>query len=217
MLLSLSGRDTTFSKCYGHLLQALRVKAHVTNVFTAEDALQHLDTSDLAAVLVTDSEISEKRYRNVLTKLVDYTKSGRPVVFGGTFGATMLFPEFPKFFGSWGVQWKAAAYTKDEFAYNPAVNSLFKEDSRLPPSLPYMKGVYLMDFGQENAVYLQHIERDDAEDDADDEFTASSNHRKQPIKSPVVYARVGKGWLGYIGFVNAEEVETDVVLAMLRL
>src|SRR5580658_9537544 len=99
MILSLAG-DTLFANIHAHLLQALRTRAHVTTSVTAEDALQHLNTSDLAAVLVADCYISETPFQSVLTKLVEYAKSGRPVVIGGTFSSFMLWPQFPTFFGT---------------------------------------------------------------------------------------------------------------------
>jgi hypothetical protein len=218
MLLSLAG-DTVFADNHGHFLQALRTKAHVTTALTAADAFQHLSTSDLAAVLVTDCKISEPGFKQILDQLVEYTKSGRPVVIGGTFSSFMLFPDFLTFFGTaWGVQWESSSHTKDEFSYNPAANSLFKDDARLPPSLPYMKGVYLTGFKPEDAVYIPVVYEDEDEDeDSDEAPNVSPTKPERPAESPVVYTRIGKGYLGYVGFVNGEAVLTDVVLAMLRL
>jgi hypothetical protein len=215
MILSLAG-DTLFANIHAHLLQALRTRAHVTTSVTAEaaeDALQHLNTSDLAAVLVADCYISETPFQSVLTKLVEYAKSGRPV--GGTFSSFMLWPQFPTFFGTaWGVQWKSGSYTKNEFSYNPAANPLFTDDARLPPSLPYMKGLYLTGFKPEDAVYFPKVWDDD---DPDDEPDTSATKREELAESPIVYTRLGKGYLGYVGFINGEKEITDVVLAMLRL
>jgi hypothetical protein len=220
MVLSLAG-DTLFKDTHAHLLQALRTRAHLTTSLTAPDALHHLTKSDLAAVLVTDCQISDSEmpFKEVLTKLVEYARSGRPVVIGGTFSSFMRFPDFAVFFGAaWGVQWKCSAYTKDEFSYSPAVNALFKDDARLPASLPYMKGVYLTGFEPGDAVYHPRVYKDsDEEDPDDDEPNVRPTIREQPAESPIVYTRLGKGYLGYVGFVNGEEELTDVVLAMLRL
>jgi hypothetical protein len=220
MVLSLAG-DNLFADTNTHLLQALRIRAHVTISLTASDALQHLHTSDLAAVLVTDCQINDSETpfeeEEVLTELIEYARSGRPVVIGGTFSAWMRFPDFAEFFGeNWGVQWTFSTSTRNEFSYNPAANNLFKDEAKLPPSLPRMKGVQLTGFKPGDAVYLTKVDEDEDED-GPDEPNVSKTTREKPAESPIVYTRLGKGYLGYVGFSNGEKELTDVVLAMLRL
>jgi hypothetical protein len=71
----------------------------------------------------------------------------------------MRFPDFAVFFGEkWGVEWTFSMCTSDEFSYNAAANNLFKDEARLPPSLPRIKGVHLTGFKAGDALYLPRDE-----------------------------------------------------------
>jgi hypothetical protein len=214
MILALAG-DTIFadSQAYLWLLQAIHAKAHITTASTEADALQHLKTSDLAAVLATDCQIAGSPL--VLTALIEYAKSGRPVVFGCSFGSYLPPSDFPIFFGDWGVHWKSGSFTGEGLSYNTAVNALFKDDARLSPSLPPMPGQYLTGFELGDAVYLKKL--DENEDGPHNESNISPTTREQPAESPIVYTRMGKGYMGYVAFANGEQKVIEIIVAMLRL
>ena len=120
----------------------------------------------------------------------------------------MPHSDFSVFFGEWGFPWKSCAFTSTELSYNTAVNALFKDDSRLPPSLPPLPGKYLTGVELGHAVYLTKV----------DETAQEPNvSPATPGASPIVHTRIGKGYMGYVGFANGEEKVIDIVLAMLRL
>jgi hypothetical protein len=69
-----------------------------------------------------------------------------------------------------------------------------------------MKVVHVQGAKPEDAVYTP----------TEDSRTASLVFAPSLSETPVTYTRVGSGFLGYIGDVNAEEETTGVSLAMLR-
>ena len=71
------------------------------------------------------------------------------------------------------------------------------------------------------AVHLEGVKAEDVGYKPTDGSRVES-HVFQPFpvdlsNAPVAYTRIGDGFLGYIGDVNAEKESTGVILAMLRL
>ena len=72
------------------------------------------------------------------------------------------------------------------------------------------KAVFLKNVAKEAAVYLP----------SRDSRIESAVFSPEPVdceQTPVVLAKVGEGWLGYVGDVNAESESDRVVLAMCGL
>lgn len=193
MLLSLDNQDF-FEKIHEHLLTALRSKARVSQVLTKTQALKELSSPDLTAVLITDPGISERKNAEVLTQLVAFVKSGGAVVIGGLFSSFITPPNMDKFFlQGWGLPWKMGDYNRSNFNLNHSSHVRFQDALASTYS---MKAVYLKGTSPDQRVY----------------------ERADPYpQAPVVYRKIEKGSLGYIGDVNAETDSTAVVLSMLGL
>lgn len=199
LLISLAG-DYLFAEIHEHCLETLYNKAHVIQALNSSAAIEHLTASDPAGILVTDAHITYQENREVLAKVVEYAKSGKPVVIGGTFSAFMPADEMANFFNNtWGLPWSSTSYTRASLSYNPAVTSLFEHEAQLPNSID-AKSLYLKGFTLNAAVYLP----------GEDSHVSST-------ESPILYTRIGEGYLGYIGDIDGESEVTDVVLAMLRI
>jgi hypothetical protein len=209
MLLSLENEDW-FSESYAPLLSALRAKIEWKQALTSPSALGMLGSPCLSGVLVTDPGVTRPRNAQVLSKLVEYVKSGGSAVVGTMFPTFMPLGEFDAFFQkSWGTSWKQGSYHRTTFALNPS-NEMVKKNPSLTASYS-MKALHVSGLAPGDAIYLP-----------------TENARLQSMvfapvaitdrsESPAVQTRVGRGYFGYIGDVNAEAGSTKVILAMLGL
>ncbi|KAJ8093472.1 hypothetical protein PM082_020329 [Marasmius tenuissimus] len=206
MLLSLQNEDY-FHEMYGQVYSALREKTRIKQALTSHAAFSFLGSPDLAGVFITDYGIAESQNASLLRKLVDYAKAGGLVVAAGQFSNHMTGAR--GFFQPWGFQWQKGSYHRTTFQKNPAVE-LVESNPSLPQTCN-MKALHLTGLGQANAVYLP----------APDSQVSSLVFPSTPVRnfeeSPVVHAKVGKGWFGYIGDVNTEKESATILLAMLGL
>ena len=209
LLLSLGYADM-FNSIHGHFLTALRSRAKVGQADTKESALQNLARPDLIGVFVTDPAITDKKYANVLSRLVEYAKTGGTVVIGGTFSTFVRGADNDAFFKkAWGLNWKTGSYHRTTFSLNPSRPERLSEGPSLASSYS-MKTVHLKGISPETVVYGP---------------TATSRTQSMVFapsavdlsEAPVVYSPMGQGFLGYIGDVNGEKDSTNVILSMLGL
>lgn len=193
------------------LLSALRSKMRVIQVSKVKTAIKHLESPDLAGVFAGDAGISLPKHANVLAKLVDYTRKGGLVAVGGLFSSFVNLYDIDVFFErGWGLPWRRGSYQAETFDLNAN-----HETTKLNPSLDSSfstKAVYLKGTDLDTAIYLQPEYED--EEDSDDEYY---QHVTRIFETPVAHTQVGRGWMGYVGDVNAHESSTKIVLAMLGL
>jgi hypothetical protein len=165
-------------------------------VETAQQALPLLSSPILAGVFITDSRITEKKNEALLVELVAYAKAGGIVVMWGTFSASTSRPGMDAFFRKgWDLPWKMSSYHRTTFSLNRQ-NELATSNHKLQDSYS-MKAVHLRDVPNEAALYL--------------------NASENLAETPVVFAEIGKGRLGYVGDVNSEVGSTKTVVAMFGL
>ncbi|KAG5641145.1 hypothetical protein DXG03_005884 [Asterophora parasitica] len=209
MLLSLKNEDF-FAITHAQCLSALRDKLETNQALTAASAIKMLNTAGLAGVFVTDPGIVRPENANVLARLVEFVKSGGSVVVGGFFSTFVFGNEMDAWFkNAWGLSWKGGSYHRTTFSRN-ASHELVANNPAIVSSYS-MKALHLGGLAEGDAVYLA----------ADDARLQSMVF--QPVKvtnhseSPVVQRRIGDGFIGYIGDVNAEKDTTTVLMAMLGL
>ncbi|GLB35584.1 hypothetical protein LshimejAT787_0211490 [Lyophyllum shimeji] len=203
MLLSLNNEDF-FATSHAHCLSALRDKVETFQALTAASALSKLESTHLAGVFITDAGIVKADNAHVLSRLVDYVKSGGNVVVGGLFSTFVSAEDMNAFLEkAWGLPWKAASYHRTEFSLNPA-HEIVKKHAFLAASYS-MKALHVGLISSADVVYLP----------SEDLRLPSSI--TDYSESPVVQRRIGRGSFGYIGDVNPEPETTNVVLAMLGL
>ena len=209
LLLSFGYADT-FNSIHKHFLAALRSRAEVVQPETKESALQSLARPEIIGVFITDPEVVEKKYATVVSRLVQYVKAGGTVVIGGTFSTFVRPSDNDTFFKkAWGLNWKMGSYHRTTFSLNPSRPERLLRGPSLAASYS-MKTVHLKGIAPETVVYGPTSES----------RTQSMVFSPSPVdlsEAPVVYTRVEKGYLGYIGDVNGEEESTNVILSMLGL
>ncbi|KAG6916896.1 hypothetical protein DXG01_004729 [Tephrocybe rancida] len=192
LLLALDGGATEEYKI--PTITALHAETAVKKAITGSEALTHLASPDLKGVFVADAAITKRPNAQVLTKLVEFTRAGGSVVFGGSFSSFIRPPDLATFFSnSWGLNWKSASYHRAVFILNRS-----HYIAKFPHSLPWsysMKALHIEGFPPSAVIY-----KEDGANSAE---------------SPVVQVPVGKGHVGYIGDVNWEQSSIKVLLAML--
>jgi hypothetical protein len=209
LLLSLGYADT-FNSVHKHFLAALNSVADVIQSETKESALENLARPNIFGVFVTDPEITEKKYKKVLSRLVEYAKAGGTVVIGGSFSTFVRGSDNDAFFKkAWDLDWKMGSYHRTTFTLNPSRPERLFRGPSLAASYS-MKTVHLKGIAPETVVYGPTPES----------RTQSMVFAPSAVdlsEAPVVYTRIAQGFLGYIGDVNGEIDSTNVILSMLGL
>jgi hypothetical protein len=192
-----------------HLISALRSKVRIIQALGARKALQYLADTNLKGVLVADEGIIESENSEVLSSLIGWVNGGGIAAIGSLFPSFTSPTEFDRFFEKWGLPWKMGDYHRTTFVLNPSIPQLSNHSANLMTSYS-MKAVHLKGVKAEDILYA-------STEDSRVESHVFAPSPVDPSHVPVAYTRIGDGFLGYIGDVNAEEGSTSVILAMLRL
>lgn len=193
----------------GHFISALRSKVRISQALNARKALQYLADTNLKGVFVADEGIIESKNSEVLSSLIGWVNAGGIAVVGSLFPTLANGSEFNRFFEKWRLPWKMGNYHRTTFVLNPSIPQLSSHSASLMTSYS-MKAVHLRGVNAEDILYAP----------TEDSRVESHVFAPSPVDLshvPVAYTRIGDGFLGYIGDVNAEEESTSVILAMLRL
>ncbi|KIY71250.1 hypothetical protein CYLTODRAFT_369569 [Cylindrobasidium torrendii FP15055 ss-10] len=190
LLLSLENLSF-FDEMHTHLLSALRSKTTVMQATSSKDALRLLASPALQGVLCVDPGVTDRKHKQVADALKAYvSQHGGTVLFAGLFSSFITPPDLKKFFSSvWGLRWEMGPYNRRVFA---------RRDAELLAADQYsMKAASLKGIEDGHAVYRDPYSHE--------------------VEAPVVRAKVGNGYVAYVGDVNAEEESTEVVLGLLKL
>lgn len=189
-----------FEDMYGSLLDALDGYAHVRRVSTARAALERLTSvvSKPAAILVVDAGITQKEGLGVMEKLAKYVTDGGTAIFCCSFSSFVRFSDLNDlFYSNFGLSWKAGSYTRSTVRINPAATETLPSDRRLVVTCS-QKALHLSGVGYNSALYLS------------DDFGCRG-------QTSAAWVKIGRGSVGYVGDVNAEEEMNGVMLAMCGL
>ncbi|KAI1786107.1 hypothetical protein LXA43DRAFT_1099551 [Ganoderma leucocontextum] len=203
-------RDRHMEELYPQFYQALRQTANVTEVeqpAAARAAISATPRPD--AIILSDPAFAKPKHSKILTSLVSYARAGGTVVLALQFSNRIKLGELRSFFARWGVPWDKGAYHRTTTALNPSGIPAPLDKDALLPSLS-AKAIHLKSVAREHAVYLPTA----------DSRIESRVFPPEPItgemaeESPAVLARVGQGYLGYVGDVNGEQGSTRLVFEM---
>ncbi|KAL1942219.1 hypothetical protein VTO73DRAFT_6283 [Trametes versicolor] len=209
LVISLEKEDSTEAK-YEQLYRALRKNVGATEVRharTAKKALAH--PARWFAILVTDAAITLQKNAPLLTRLIDYACDGERVVLGMQFSSHFQPDTVAPFFRKWGLEWHAGSCVRTTFGLNFAGVPAPLDPNMLFPSVS-MKALHLTKPSPECAVYFP----------TNTGFLESIGYDPTPLtgyrvdESPAVFARVGDGYLGYVGDVNGEQASIRLTLEM---
>ncbi|KAK2746486.1 hypothetical protein FQN57_003112 [Myotisia sp. PD_48] len=205
-------KQPNFDESYRRLLSGLCMVAHLHRAERPSTALIHLSENP-AAVLVTDPGIAAIPHGEVQTKLREYVNGGGTVIFAFHFPSFTHGVGMGVFFSTvLDLPWERGDFHRTTFTLNPrAVNNL-PSTRRLAPSYS-LKAFHLKNVSPDAAIYLPGPEST-VESPI---FLPLPCPIQHPDQTPVAWAQVGQGWVGYIGDVNAERETTDVILSMCGL
>ncbi|PIL32501.1 transporter [Ganoderma sinense ZZ0214-1] len=207
-------KDGVADEIHAQFHQALRKNATVTEVQQPRAALAKLSATPRPdAIVLSDPALARPTHNKLLTRLVAYARSGGTVVAGLQFGYTIEYAQVRPFFARWGVPWDRGSFLRTTTALNPAgVPAPLAEGALLPAVSA--KAQHVKNAPRAHAVYLPTA--------ASRIETPAPAHAHAPgpltgalaQESAAVFARVGKGYLGYVGDVNAEQGSTRLILEM---
>jgi hypothetical protein len=203
MVLSFSLVDI-IKEQHNDFFQKLEEKVEVLHGLSNARIIDLLSSSDLLGVFITDSSITHRENRYLLSKLVEYSKNGGTIIFGAFFYENIAETDIrPFFFDNWDLPWEPAGErgVMATVSLNPR-NSLVMKNLDLPVSFNL------------NAHYLKGITPSMAVYAAQNTANVWEPSRKV-LKSAILYAGVEKGHVGYIGMKDLDEIFVSIFCAML--
>ncbi|KAB2573072.1 hypothetical protein DBV05_g8246 [Lasiodiplodia theobromae] len=152
-----------------------------------------------------------KQYGAFLAYLNTYVRSGGgTVVFCKKFSGDSSLPHMEDVFSTaFGLPWKAFCYHRSTFMLRVENMRRLSLTADLAPQYS-VKAVHLMDVEEKDRLYVPRS----------DSYIESFVFAPEPVdqnETPVAWADVGEGMVGYIGDVNSEEGSKRVLLAMCGL
>lgn len=207
LLIRLEGHYTCLTED-SQVYSGLHKNAILQQAFTVSAVNTYLSASPPPhAVIVTHSQVAE--HPLLVQQLIEYTRGGRRVILADQFGASLEFGKFKPFFQKWGLSWDAGSYHRTTFALNPVgVPSPLRPDALFQAYS--MKATHLKGVARQHRVYVP----------TRGSRTESQVFESMPItgalldESPAAWAPVGKGYLGFVGDVNAEQEATRLIIEM---
>ncbi|KAI1382466.1 hypothetical protein F4677DRAFT_401966 [Hypoxylon crocopeplum] len=209
LLISLNFRPI-FDNMYDPLLAKIRSKATIQRAKKATSAIRLvLEEPRPVAVLITDEAITTTQNSAVWDTVLGYVRQGGTSVVMGHFPGFVTPNYVGPFFAKARLQWRSGSYYRSAFALNQ-----FVPDQDLVAQLPHQysqKAVLVRDVTPSEAWYL-------TVDISIIQAQAFGPNSDQVVReTPVAFAHIGEGKLGYVGDVNAEEGSNTVILVMCGL
>lgn len=186
-----------FESSYDHLIRAIRRRAILDLIETPAALFLHIGI-DLpilpTSILIADECLSKPQYWNLWEDVVAYVKQGGTAVFMGTFATNVMPGDMEKLFSFAGLPWAMNEIEEGAFLLNG--NAMDATDAafwQLPRTHHHQ------------ALTLSGVAPSDAW------YTSCSRG------TAVAMADIGRGRLGYVGDVDAEEDTNAIIIAMCRL
>ena len=207
LLLSLD-RQPFFDDMYKRLINTLVSKATIQRASKLNAALNYLSTTTPTRIIITDPGITQPAHSAVLEKVVSYVRDGGIAILAFHFSGSIRPLDLNSFFRSyWNLPWEFGDYHRTTVHLNQRVPQVPKLNL---PAAYSQKAVFLKNVAPNAALYLPDR----------NSMTESHVFPSEPVdveQTPVAFAPVGEGWLGYVGDVNTEEGSDAVILAMCGL
>lgn len=178
---------------------------------SSNGAIRYLETNNPKAIIVTDEGLTKTKNKAVLDMVLSYIRNGGLVIIGLHFPNFTAMDVFDRFFNeSLGLPWKHGDYHRTDFQFNPSctlpANSV-KESFPLPYS---MKVLHVKNARPNEKIFVP----------IPDSTTQSAVFAPSYVdeeQAAVVGAKLGEGFLVYVGDVNGEEGSNKVMLSLCGL
>jgi hypothetical protein len=161
----------------------------------------YLIADSFPAVLVTDEGLADEQNKVVLEKLVTYVRNGGRVIIGFHFSTFVQWTDAEKIFAVFGLPWKSGDYTRHDCYLSPECVLPPDTSKASFPTSYYMKAVFIRDARNHEKLLIPKPE--------DGALPVTMK-----TQAAVAGAKVGMGYLFYIGDINPGEEFDKVVLAL---
>lgn len=190
----------------------LQGKARVTISRNEADAFYYLLNDLFSAVLIADPTLTQIPLPALRSRVTLYAKSGGRVILCYGF-ATLIRPSQFEYYmlTEFGLPWKYGNYYRTEFSLSSFGTNLCHELHFLP--CYSMGAVSLKDVDPESRIYQPTTKCTSGETVNTDHIDSSTSIDTN--QAPIVFTKIGKGWLGFIGDVNIEMGTVKILLAMI--
>lgn len=194
---------------HSNLVDAIAAKAVIKRATKPQAALTYLTNNTPSAIIVTDPAIVRPKpaLKVMNEKIIEYVRNGGTAILATHFGSFVRPRDLDLWFRvSWHLPWRIGDYHRTTVY----LNSECRFNRAGLPEEYSQKATFLKNVPKDAAVYLPSRSS-----------TVESNVvPPDPVdceQTPVVCARIGEGWLGYVGDVNNEVWSQEVILAMCGL
>jgi hypothetical protein len=193
-------------------------KATVKRAKTFAGALRYLEQNTPNGIVVTDAGVvarspaEVRECREISDRLVTYVHNGGTVIFSFVFSSHVSPAQMNKFWQeTWNLPWKFGDYHRTTFHLN---RDALKLDDGVVEKLQAaysQKAVHLKGVAREHAWYLPGT------DSTTQTFVFPTAPIQNMEQTPMAFAKVGEGFVGYTGDVNQEEGTNLALMQMLGL
>jgi hypothetical protein len=171
-------------------------------------------------VVLCGGELQPRHHPRLIARLVNFVrKGGGTAIFALSFPSTMPMPEFDRLFAEFGLSgWEHGSYHRTTHKLrtisappdSPLGEILNRGGNHLANAYS-MKALHVARPGEFEAIYSPT-------DESRIESLVFSPKKVEALnEAAVAFAKVGRGWVGYVGDVNFEAETHTVILAMLGL
>lgn len=196
-----------FDEMYAPLLTALKSNAEFQQAEHSTSAIRFLSQlPEPSAVLITDEALTLRENSAVWGAVLEYVRRGGTAIVMGLFPSFVEPDNMKPFFSRAGLRWETGSYHRTTLALNRAAVDVANA-GKLPQRYS-QKAVFVNNVVPENMWY----KTDDNSVVQSAVFPPTSANRTG--ETAVAMATVGRGKLGYVGDVNAEDGSNAVILAM---
>ncbi|KAH7009919.1 triacylglycerol lipase [Ilyonectria destructans] len=199
-----------FDEMYEALLDAFHSKSTIKRVKQANSAISELSREPRpSAVLVTDEGLTTNENSHVWEAVLQYVRGGGVCVVMGNFPAFVLPDNMKPFFAKAGLPWESGPYHRTTLVLNTEATG--QDLATRLPSQYSQKALFVKNVTPADSWYVTNV------DSVTESRVLPQENADTPGKTPVAFARVGVGKLGYVGDVNAEKGSDAAILAMCGL
>ena len=193
-----------FDELYTRLIDHLASRATLQRASKPTGAVNYLRTNTPTAILITDPGVTQGKHAAVMAKVTEYVLSGGTAVFAGLFSSFCPPSDLDSMFpAQFGLPWQNGVYHRTTVRLNDHVPHIEKNGLATSYS---QKAVFLKGVRPHETLYRP------AEDSVLESLVFPSVPIEDKTQAAAAFAKVGEGWVGFLGDVNAE-VESDAVVA----
>ncbi|KAL1642897.1 hypothetical protein SLS58_005138 [Diplodia intermedia] len=188
--ISLAG-DPRFDHYYRYLAALFYHRARIVRANDPSAACAYLAAAPPTAVLVTDAGITETHEGSVLNRLKEYVSNGGTVIFCGLFSIYVQPDKLSALFRThFGLPWAGGDRARATFRLNPDAAAALPSLTSLPFEYD-VEALLLKGVGRHAALFLP---------EGGEYWTQTA----------AAWARVGRGWVGYLGDDGSEDATDDL-------